>query len=171
MGNLLFILYMYLSLSKRPTHPFSVTGVPDTLTLDQTVTFTWFWAPNDPTSVVIAQTRPDAGVAGVIATTMIGRNGQTQGVLTFSVKNIGIRSIVGYDLDHVDFRSIIQEVLPRLSFFFDDRHQIDVIAKDSTPPRTTAGLPTTISPATTLSSPGGSLQGQALQMMESQQCV
>ncbi|KAJ8089723.1 hypothetical protein PM082_014991 [Marasmius tenuissimus] len=93
---------------------FSITGVPDQVTERQPVTFTWFWRPGDPTKVLLARTRSDAPVAEILDNSIsITANIQTQGILTQTFPDAETVSMVGYDLDQVNYDSIVRDGQPR----------------------------------------------------------
>ncbi|KAL0062843.1 hypothetical protein AAF712_010299 [Marasmius tenuissimus] len=131
---------------------FSIEGIPGQVTQQQVVTFTWFWKPNDPTKILLAKTHIDIGIVdpSIVITTTV----ETQGLLSLNFINVGTNSIVGYDLDHVSYDSIVKQVKPPPSPFFNDGPQITVFeAGFSPPPPKTTGL----------SPPGGSPTGKPTQ--------
>ncbi|KAJ8091150.1 hypothetical protein PM082_024578 [Marasmius tenuissimus] len=118
---------------------FSVDGIPDQVTQNQVVSLTWHWGTTDPTRVMIAHTFPNEDVAGIITPSVTVDTTNTQGVLTFTFPDGGkTKSMVAYDLDHVEYNSLVKVAQPRPSFFFDDTRQITVLAPGSSPPRTTS---------------------------------
>ncbi|KAK1224848.1 hypothetical protein PQX77_012223 [Marasmius sp. AFHP31] len=136
---------------------FSITGVPDVVVQHEIVSLTWSWALTDPTSIMIAVTRSDAAVAGIITERTLFGTGQTQGTLSFAFADARTWSIVGYDLATIAYDDMVMTKSPRPKPFFEDPHQITVVGPTS--------LPTS---SVSILSLGGSSQGQAHTVPDSQ---
>ncbi|KAK1224852.1 hypothetical protein PQX77_012227 [Marasmius sp. AFHP31] len=111
-------------LSIKISQGLSVAEIPDTVTQDQQVNFTWFRASNDPTMFFLGYTSLGAALPDIFMVT-IARNDQTEGILTVTFGDVGIVLMIG-------FNTITDSSMP--TPFFEDKHPITVLGTGALPP-------------------------------------